>query len=62
MTCSISGTSGIDKVVDGTIAPIDLTNTYNTLGNYANDAAARAGGVTIGQLYRNGSIVQVRIA
>lgn len=29
---------------------------------YANDAAAAAGGVAIGQLYRNGSAVQVRVA
>lgn len=33
-----------------------------TLGNYANDAAAAAGGILIGQLYRNGSVVQVRVA
>jgi hypothetical protein len=30
--------------------------------SYANDAAAAAGGVSIGQLYRNGSVVQVRVA
>ena len=30
-------------------------------GPYANDAAAAAGGVAIGQLYRNGSVVQVRV-
>jgi hypothetical protein len=29
---------------------------------YASDAAAAAGGVAIGQLYRNGSVVQIRIA
>ena len=31
------------------------------LGNYANDAAAAAGGIAVGGLYRNGNIVQVRI-
>lgn len=31
------------------------------LGNYANDAAAAAGGVLVGQAYRNGSVVQVRV-
>lgn len=30
--------------------------------SYANDAAAAAGGVAIGQLYRNGSVVQIRVA
>lgn len=29
--------------------------------SYANDAAAAAGGVAIGQRYRNGSVVQVRV-
>ena len=32
------------------------------LGNYINDAAAAADGIAIGGLYRNGNIVQVRIA
>jgi len=30
-------------------------------GNYANDAAAAAGGVAIGGVYRNGSVLQVRV-
>jgi hypothetical protein len=35
-------------------APVQLTNA-------ANDAAAAAAGVAIGQLYRNGSVVQIRV-
>jgi hypothetical protein len=27
--------------------------------NFANDAAAKAGGLTYGQVYRNGSILQI---
>lgn len=34
---------------------------FSALGNYANDAAAAADGVSIGSLYRNGSAVQVRV-
>jgi len=30
--------------------------------SYANDTAAASGGVVIGQLYRNGSVVQIRIS
>lgn len=30
-------------------------------GNYANDAAAAVGGVAIGGVYRNGSVLQVRV-
>lgn len=33
-----------------------------TLTNAVNDAAAAAAGVAIGQLYRNGSVVQIRVA
>ena len=32
-----------------------------TLGDYANDAAADAGGVPVGGLYRNGSVLMVRV-
>lgn len=32
------------------------------LGNYANDAAAAAGGVAIGEMYRNGSVLMVRVS
>ena len=35
-------------------APVQLTNA-------ANDAAAAAAGIAIGQLYRNGSVVQIRV-
>ena len=33
-----------------------------TSTSYANDAAAAAGGVKVGQYYRNGSVVQVRVS
>lgn len=45
-----------------------LTEIYTTgpelpgLGNFANDAAAATGGVAVGNLYRNGSIVMVRVS
>ena len=32
------------------------------LGNYANDAAAATGGVAVGGLYRNGSVLMIRVA
>ncbi len=32
-----------------------------TSASYANDAAAAAGGVQLGEFYRNGSVVQCRI-
>ena len=35
---------------------------YTGLGNYANDAAAAAGGVEIGEMYLNGSAAMVRVS
>lgn len=35
---------------------------FPQLANFANDAAAAAGGVPIGSMYRNGSILMVRVA
>lgn len=35
---------------------------YSSLPNYADDAAASAGGVALGQLYRSTSTVKVRVA
>lgn len=32
------------------------------LGNYADDTAAAAGGVAVGAMYRNGSVLMVRVA
>ena len=29
--------------------------------SYANDTAAAAGGVVVGQFYRNGSVLQIRV-
>ena len=50
----------VPAIADGTIS---LTKESGALlGNFVNDAAAASGGVPIGGLYRNGSIVMVRVA
>jgi len=33
----------------------------STLADYADDSAAATGGIAVGGLYRNGSVVQVRV-
>lgn len=33
-----------------------------TLEDYANDAAAQAGGIPVGGIYRNGSVLMVRVS
>ena len=56
---------------DGTVTNAKVATTaaisnskisFTGLGNYANDAAAATGGVAVGSLYRNGSVIQVRVA
>ena len=61
MPTTINGTTGVSQVQDAIVTP-QKTTSFNTLGNYANDAAAQAGGVAIGGMYRNGSVIQVRVA
>ena len=45
---------------DGTVTPPKVN--FSGLSNYANDAAAASGGIAVGGLYRNGSVVQVRVS
>lgn len=40
----------------------NITSILSGIANFANDAAAAAGGVGIGQFYRNGSILMIRVA
>lgn len=47
----------MQAALKGVFSPASLASSTS----YANDAAAQAGGVAIGQLYRNGSVVQVRV-
>ena len=51
-----------DAKVSAAAAISNSKISFTGLGNYANDAAAATGGVAIGSLYRNGSVIQVRVA
>jgi hypothetical protein len=46
--------------LDALVSALALEDVGN-LVNAANDAAAAKAGVVIGQLYRNGSVVQIRV-
>jgi hypothetical protein len=66
MTMTINGSGTITGLTagglpDGVVTPEDVS-AFNVLGNYANDAAAAVGGVAIGAMYRNGSVIMVRVA
>jgi hypothetical protein len=52
-----AGTADNATLTGATLAP-----TVQASASYANDAAAAIGGVAIGQLYRNGSTLMIRIA
>lgn len=61
-----AGALDVAKVADGglTHAAMGLKVTGQiivSLQNYANDSDAAAGGIAVGQLYRNGSVVMVRV-
>jgi hypothetical protein len=47
----------LDRIVTQMVAG----NAPSGLVNAANDAAAAAAGVAVGNLYRNGSVIQVRV-
>ena len=52
----------ISSILEGTLPAKFSTASITTLGNFANDTAAASGGVAVNQLYRNGSVVQVRVS
>ena len=60
------GTSGQALVSDGTSATswetVMKVNANNGIANYTDDAAAAAGGVVIGGIYRTGNDLKVRLA
>lgn len=49
------------KIADTVNALVRRDSRFASLGDYADDTAAAAGGVVIGELYRTGSTVKVRI-
>lgn len=50
----------VPAVADGTLT-IKRENGAIGLSNFANDTAAASGGVPVGGLYRNGSVVMIRV-
>lgn len=39
-----------------------ITEQFASLGDFADDTAAASGGVAVGELYRTGSAVKIRVA
>lgn len=70
-TFTVSGVTNVALPLSGRLATTEgaevlsnktlATPRLSGLGDYANDAAAAAGGVPIGGVYRNASVLQVRV-
>jgi hypothetical protein len=65
----ITGSAGVPaqsfaqymQKLDALVTALAAGNVSAALVNAANDAAAKAAGVAVGALYRNGSVVHVRV-
>ena len=44
------------------IAALQAETNWSALADYADDAAAASGGVAVGELYRTGSIIKLRVS
>jgi hypothetical protein len=68
ITGSLTVTAGITANLTGSVLGtaatasfFDVVNYVAGLGEYADDAAAAAGSVPVGGLYKNGNFIQIRI-
>ncbi len=69
---STSGPAALVLPLTGTLATLQNAETLKNktldapklsdLGNYADDTAAAVGGIAVGGVYRNGSVLMVRVA
>ncbi len=58
----VNGTTAATLTTDSVILLKIISTTLSGSTSYANDVAAAAGGVAVGQFYRNGSVVQIRVS
>ena len=58
----VNGTTSATFTTDSIILLKIISTTLSSSTSYANDAAAATGGVAVGQFYRNGSVVQIRVS
>ena len=58
----LNGVAPLDGSEEFTAAITIPTASITSLGNYADDSAAATGGVPVNGLYRNGSVIQIRVS
>jgi hypothetical protein len=54
--------AGYNTEIKGNLTTDNTTKVFFTLTDAANDSAADSAGVAVGQLYRNGSVVMIRVS
>ena len=54
--------AGYNTEIKGNLTTDNTTKVFFTLTDAANDSAAASAGVAVGQLYRNGSVVMIRVS
>lgn len=72
LSITVEGNSTVAMPLVGVLATVANVETFKNktleapklagLGNHVDDAAAAAGGVPVGGMYRNGSVLMVRVA
>ena len=58
----VNGSTSTTFTTDSVVLLKIISTTLSGSTSYANDVAAAAGGVVVGQFYRNGSVVQIRVS
>lgn len=58
----VNGSTAATLTTTSTIFPKIVSTILAGSTSYANDVSASAGGVAVGEFYRNGSVVQIRVS
>lgn len=58
----VNGSTAATLTTTSTIFPKIVSTNLASSTSYADDTAAASGGVAIGEFYRNGSVVQIRVS
>lgn len=58
----VDGSTSATFTTTSVIFPKIVSTTLASSTSYADDTAAASGGVAVGEFYRNGSVVQIRVS
>lgn len=58
----VGDTEAAVLALEAAVLALQAATDWSALGDYADDTAASVGGVLVGEIYRTGSIVKVRVS